>query len=875
MGHAAFRIAGENRYLQLDLEDSGNYCAGTLVIGGTMPDRFHQIVVFENANFEGSHKHIFRSLPYIGDDLNDKTSSFAVLGGAWSLYKDSNYQNVQGGVFAPRVRGYASVTDYEVANDAVSSLELVDDDPRSVPQLILFTEELFGGNHYHAFNDVYNLERYQSYFVLSGNWQVTTKNGNTFMQGPGGNNAPPGDKLATMHLVSETPNPDVFHLIVFSDSQFEGDHLHVFQSTTFDGDWGKQISSFVVESGFWRFAFHRSPNHLVSGQQMSRGIYPWVEDVDIPNDATYAVSNDFLQPAGTSHVVQNLNNGEDVLTFHGDPYRLGWNSQETTLTPENVRVPYFGKLWFHPFDADERVYAQLLLASGVQNAAGAAPVDYLIAASAKNVVYALSPTDGSLIWQTNLLLPDGVTQAGFLDANQFNTPLKSNCEDTFPNHGVNGTPVIDKALQIIYVAFIASKDDTANYNQAYYLSALALTSGAVLWTIELTFGGPPIPFQPYMHTQQAALALIKGGPLTRPAPGPDLILIEFSARCDVHGHGGETSRGWLFAVPVLNGAMPAAGSWQALPMTVGTSLEDATGGGISGPGGAAVDDIQTIFLSTGNGDFDGNTGGQDFADSLVSFTATNIAFPPKDGFTPRNWQDLEDNRLDFGASNPILLPTQYPAPNILGIFNVAMVGGKDGRVYFVNTDDMGFRHYTNAVTDGLGYSLWRPQIFSGNSNPSQGGIATSAAYFDAGGDGRYVYLCSASGSPYQGMVAIKFDDMNGETQLGTQVLQFGGGQMNRPASPFVSSNGPTNGIVWAVETRHDDTDHSPTPSILHAWDAVSGRLLYSSPLTTEFGITGAGESLGDGRKYTPPIVVNGKVFIGTNGVVAYGLGQTD
>lgn len=837
-----------------------------------MADRFHQIIVFENANFEGSHKHIFRTLPYIGDDLNDKTSSFAVLGGAWSLYKDSNLENVQGGVFAPRIRGYASVTDYEVANDAVSSLELVGDDPRSVPHLILFEKELYGGNHYHAFNDVFNLERYASFFVLSGNWQVTTRGGNTFMQGPGGNDIDSADPFATMHLVSETPNPDVSHLIVFQDQQFGGNHRHLFQGIPLDDGWANQISSFAVESGFWRFAYHVGGN-LVSGQQMSRGIYPWVEDFEIPNDSATAVISETLQTMFTSLVGQNMNNGQDFLTFHGDPYRLGWNSQETVLTPDTVRVPYFGKLWFHPFDADERVYAQVLLASGVQGPAGAAPVDYLIAASAKNVVYALSPVDGSLLWQTNLLLPDGVTQAGFLDANQFNTPLKSYCEDTFPNHGVNGTPVIDKSRQIIYVAFIAAKDDPENYNQAYYLSALALTTGAVLWTIELTWSLPPIPFQPYMHTQQAGLALLQV--VATPRPIPDLVLIGFSARCDVHGHGGETWRGWLFSVPVFNGAAPAPGSWQALPMTVGTSIKDQTGGGISGPGGVAADDAQNIYVNTGNGDFNGNAGGQDFADSMLKFSRSSIALPPQDAYTPRNWQDLEQNRLDFGASNPILLPMQTRSTGIIGLFNLAISGGKDGRVYFVNTDDMGFRHPTNPVTDGLAYSLWRPQIFSGNSNPSQGGIATSAAYFDAGGDGRYVYLCSASGSPYKGMVAIKFDDMNGETQLGALVLQFGGEQLNRPASPFVSSNGPTNGIVWAVETRHDDTDHSPAPSILHAWDAVSGRPLYSSPLTTEFGITGAGESLGDGRKYTPPIVANGRVFLGTNGVVAYGLGQTD
>jgi hypothetical protein len=839
-----------------------------------MPDRFHQIIVFKNPHIEGDHKHIFRTLPYIGDDFNDTVSSFAVLGGAWQLYKDHNFGTALGGVFAPRIRAYSQVQDYEVPQDTVSCVELVGDDPRLIPHLILFEKEMFTGKHYHAFNDVFNLERYQSFMVLSGNWQVTTVNNNTLMEGPGfGGNIDPADKFATMHLVSDTPNQaGVRHLIVFWDWHFEGGHRHIFQGITLDDGWANQISSFAVEAGFWRFFFHRN-GKLVSSQQMSRGIYPWVEDVEIDNDATFGVSEEPLQTALTSSVGNNLNNGQDFLTFHGDPYRLGWNSHETILTPDNVRVPYFGKLWFHPFDPDERVYAQVLLASKVQDPTGAAPRDFLIAASAKNMVYALNVADGSLIWQTSLLLPDGVTQAAFLNSSQFSSGLDSACKDTFPNYGVNGTPVIDKTLQIIYVAFVAQKDDSANFNQSYFLSALALITGAVLWTIELRWPGPPIPFEPYLHTQRAALTLLKD--TTGAAPTGDVVLIGFSSRCEKHSHSGDRWRGWLFSVPVANGARPADGSWQALPITVGNSLHDETGGDIGGPGGVATDDALNLFLSTGKGNFNGNTGGQDFAVSVLQFVKTNISFPPKDCYTPRNWQNLRQNDQDLGGSNPILLPAQFRAPQMLGLMNLAVCGGKDGRVYFVNRDDMGLFHPTNPISDGLGYSVWRPQIFSGNSDSAKGGITTSPAYFDEGTGGRYVYLCSPSGSPNRGMIAIKLDDLNGETQLGAQVMQFGGAQMSRPASPFVSSNGPVNGIVWAVESRHDDTDNHPTPSILHAWDAVSGRLLYSSPLTTEFGITGAGESLGDGRKLTPPVVVNGKVFIGTNGVVAYGLGITD
>jgi len=838
-----------------------------------MPDRFHQIVLYWDHHFEGGHKHVFRSLPYVGDDWNDQTSSFAVLGGAWALYKDSNFGTAMGGVFAPRIRGYGWVEDYEVHNDAVSSLELVDDDSRPVPHLILFDNESFTGNHHHIFTDVSDAKRYVSFQVLSGTWQITTVGGNTFDVGPGDGSEQLTDRIDTITLLSDTPlQLPIPHIIVFSDKDFGGGHRHVFQDSIFNDDWSDTISSFAIEGGTWQF-FLDYDTQLLAGQVLGPGLYPWVDDVEIANDRIRAVSQTALQTASADLVAQSLNNGQDFLTFHGDPYRLGWNSHESTLTPDNVRVPYFGKLWFHPFDSDERVYGQVLLASGVPSPPTGGPRDYLIAASAKNIVYALDPATGSPVWPspTHLLRPDGVTPAAFLDSDEFNKPLKQKCVDIYPNHGVSSTPVIDKGLQIIYVAFLAQTSDADNFNQSYFLSAISLASGTPLWTIELTWPGPPFAFQPFLHTQTAALTLLKASP-TGAAPTGDLVLIAFGSRCDSHSKSNDTWRGWVFAVPVTNGARPADGSWRAIPTTVGSSLKDETGGGVWAAGGIAADDASNIYLATGHGNFNGATDATDFATSVLRFFRDNIAIPPVDSYTPRNWQTLKSDRLDLGGSNPVLLPLQTLGPGS-GLLNLLVCGGKDGRIYVINREQMGFFHFEG--TDGLGHAVWRPQVFSGNQDPSNGGITTSAAYFDAGSAGRFVYFCSPSGSPNHGIVAIKFDDLNGETDLGMRVLQLGGGPMNRPASPFVSSDGPDAGIVWAVESRRQETDNPPVPSILHAWDALSGRLLYSSPLTTDSGITGSGESLGDGRKFTPPIVANGRVFIGTNGVAAYGLGTTD
>src|SRR2546421_12789568 len=53
----------------------------------------------------------------------------------------------------------------------------------------------------------------------------------------------------------------------------------------------------------------------------------------------------------------------NVLTFHNDPANTGLNPAETLLTPANVRVGSFGKLYRTAVDG--QVYAQPLLDTGV------------------------------------------------------------------------------------------------------------------------------------------------------------------------------------------------------------------------------------------------------------------------------------------------------------------------------------------------------------------------------------------------------------------------------------------------------------------------------------------------------------------------------
>ena len=79
------------------------------------------------------------------------------------------------------------------------------------------------------------------------------------------------------------------------------------------------------------------------------------------------------------------------------------------------------------------------------------------------------------------------------------------------------------------------------------------------------------------------------------------------------------------------------------------------------------------------------------------------------------------------------------------------------------------------------------------------------------------------------------------------------------ATPSISANGTSNGIVWAVENT--------TPAVLHAYNATNLNEIYNSNEAS-----GGRDQFGAGNKFITPMIVNGKVFVGTpNGVAVFGL----
>jgi len=79
------------------------------------------------------------------------------------------------------------------------------------------------------------------------------------------------------------------------------------------------------------------------------------------------------------------------------------------------------------------------------------------------------------------------------------------------------------------------------------------------------------------------------------------------------------------------------------------------------------------------------------------------------------------------------------------------------------------------------------------------------------------------------------------------------------ATPSISSNENKNGIVWAAENTN--------PAVLHAYNAETLLELYNTSQAS-----GGRDQFGAGNKFITPMIVNGKVYVGTtSGVGVFGL----
>ncbi|MGA7447574.1 MAG: Ig-like domain-containing protein [Terriglobales bacterium] len=337
----------------------------------------------------------------------------------------------------------------------------------------------------------------------------------------------------------------------------------------------------------------------------------------------------------------------DVLTHHNDIARTGQNLNETLLTPANVNINHFGKLFTQ--NVDGIVVGQPLYASNVLMGDGLVH-NVVFVVTQNNTVYAFdADSNQAPIWSVSL--DDGGTPDPIGDFG---------CKGTgFTEIGITSTPVIDAGKTTVYVVAKTLTGDVRAFN----LHALDIQTGADILggptTIAGSYGSDT--FDVLLQLQRPALLLDSNG----------LIYIGFGGNgCDVYDY-----NGWLF---VYNSQTLQQ---QAVFETAPNGKKSSIWQGGAGP---SVDEFGSIYVVTANGTYDGPTGENDFGDSVLKIGWNGNALGIQDYFTPYNQQYLQENDLDLGSAGALILPDQpgmYP--------HELVAGGKAGTLYLVNRDDLG------------------------------------------------------------------------------------------------------------------------------------------------------------------------------------------
>jgi hypothetical protein len=539
-----------------------------------------------------------------------------------------------------------------------------------------------------------------------------------------------------------------------------------------------------------------------------------------------------------------------VLTQHNDLARTGQNLSETILTPSNVKPKTFGKLFSYP--VDNQVYAQPLYVPNVA-IAGMGTRNVLYVATEGDTLFAFDADGLSpyVLWSVNFTDPaNGVTTI-----NCTLTGLQCN---VFPTTGITGTPVIDPVTGTIYVVVRTAETNAGKTQYLARLHALDITSGAE------KFGGPVSITGSVPGTGTGSKKGVVAFDTLHDNHRPGLVLANGNIYIGWAGSG----HGWITAYNATT--LKQVGIFNSTP--------NGTLGGLWASGNAfAVDTNGNIYVATGDGTFDANTGGLDYGDSVIQFSPTLQVlqyFTPKDQLCRAQMA----NDWDLGSGGPMLLPPQAGAAT-----NELIVAGKGGQ-----GDIAGVTCYVDSFSDGTFAPIYmlNPDSLGGyeegagdtdaNLQTIQGsprGYWSSPAYWQ-GPSGNYVYYSGMGTETGVGDSLRQYSVTKGvlsPTSIAnsSNVLPVG-------STPSISANGTSNGIVWTIE-RRDINAAAPGihTALLYAYNATDvGTMLYNSGQTKVDGQYR--DQTGCGNKFAVPTIANGKVYVATqNEIDVFGLLPTN
>jgi PKD repeat protein len=498
----------------------------------------------------------------------------------------------------------------------------------------------------------------------------------------------------------------------------------------------------------------------------------------------------------------------NVLTQHNDNFRTGANLSENVLTVSNVSTSQFGKLFSRVVDG--QIYAQPLYVNGLTISNKLRNVVYV--ATEHNSVYAFDaddPSTSNALWHVNL--GSSVPIADI-----------SKCSDLQPEVGITATPVIDLTSTTIYVV-AKTKAGSSHSQQLHALDILTgqekfggpmAIQGSVPGTGTGSSGGI-LTFDPLFQHSRAGLLLLSNA-----------VYVAFGSHCDFNNY-----HGWLFGYNATNLQQTT------IFCTTPNAGSDNGGGGIWGSGtGPAADTDGNIYVTTGNGTLDKDTGGLDLGDSLIKLSVSNGTLVVADWFSPHDQAHMFTNDLDLAAGGPVVIPGT----------SLLVLIGKTGAAYLIDRQHLGGfvsgSSDTNIVQE---FMVASNTFFVGQSLIYWNGPTNQFLFFWTHG------------------IPVKAYSFNGAS-IATNPVAIGSTtqSVDRVGGISLSANGntPGSGILWGTEPGSGGT--------VHAYDAsnVANELWNSQQIA-------ARDALGNYTKFCAPTIANGKVYVTTtsSNLAVYGL----
>jgi hypothetical protein len=449
----------------------------------------------------------------------------------------------------------------------------------------------------------------------------------------------------------------------------------------------------------------------------------------------------------------------DWLQMNGDPQHSGNNTLETVLGPANVASLQFLFQVALPSAADGAPVAlsSVVTPSGTR--------DLLFSTTKSGTLVASDAATGALVWMQPHTGAGSVT---------------------------NSSPAIDPTNRFYVYSY--GLDGKAHKHQ--------VGDG-----IEITTGG-----WPQLASLKPQVEKVAGALSTATAHnGASYLYVPHGG---YNGDGGDY-QGHVTAIDLSTGVQNVFNtlcSEQVVHFTMTTPDCGARRSSIWPKDGILYDDVtDRIYLATGNGPFDADTGGHNWGDSVLALNPDGTGSGggmPMDSYTPTNYDALEGGDLDLGSTGPALLP----APGYAG--RLAVQSGKDRMLRLIDLTDM-------SGQGGPGHAGGEIEL---QSVPQGGGVLTvPAVWINPADSTTWVFYSNNSG-----ISALRLEFPGGVPSL---VPKWQG---SSGTSPLVANN-----VLYQVGGF-----------TLRAMDPATGTLLWSDANPGHVG----------SKHWQSPVVFNARVY---------------